>query len=133
MPKMSHKEISVSGVANERWVAALQTQGTYVTCLPLAAYLGYNPAQHYSFNAFKTGGVGKADVCMQIFHSRHGIFPEHINISCKKLMAETHNGFGHIHKTTVASYRNKWKFDDIIERCLNVLFVLYLVYLIQLF
>ena len=120
MSKMSHKEISASGIANERWVVSLLTQGTHLTHVPLASFLGFNPGKHYSFTAFKTGGVGKTDVIMQLFHDRHGIFPEHINISCKKLMADNHNGFGHIHKTTIASYKQKWGFDNIIERCLNV-------------
>ena len=35
-------------------------------------------------------------------------------------MAEDHNGFGHIHKSTIASYKKKWGLDDIVERCLNV-------------
>ena len=118
--KMSHKEISVSGLANERWVASLLTQGTNMTHLPLARFLGFDPNKHFSFNAFKTGGVGKTDVIMQIFQSQHGVFPTHVKLSCKKLMAESHNGFGHIHKTTIASYKHKWQFDDIIERCLNV-------------
>ncbi len=96
------------------------TQGTAYTYLPLARHLGYSPNKYHSFTAFKTGGVGKTDVIMQMFHSRHAMFPDQINISCKKLLAENHNGFGHIHKTTIASYRNKWRFDDIIERCLNV-------------
>jgi hypothetical protein len=117
---MSHREISVSGIRNERWLASLLTQGTHDTCLPLAHYLGYSPNRFYSFNAFKAGGVGKTDVIMQMFHSRSAMFPEQINISCKKLMAENHNGFGHIHKTTIASYQRKWNFDGIIERCLNV-------------
>jgi len=117
---VNHREISQSGVANERWVVSLLTQGTSFTHLPLARLLGFSSNEHFSFNAFKTGGVGKTDVIMQIFHSRGGIFPTHVNISCKKLMAENHNGFGHIHKTTIASYQQKWKFDSIIERCLNV-------------
>lgn len=117
---MNHKEISLSGIANERWVASLLTQGTYHTHLSLARHLGWDSSKDFSFNAFKTGGVGKTDVVMQIFHSRNGIYPTHVNISCKKLMAESHNGFGHVHKTTIASYRKKWGFDDIIERCLNV-------------
>tara|TARA_B100000131_G_C17942399_1_gene542898 strand:- start:44 stop:808 length:765 start_codon:yes stop_codon:yes gene_type:complete len=117
---MSHKEISVSGVQNERWVASLLTQGTPHTCLSLARHLGWSPNKYHSFNAFKTGGTGKTDVMMQMFYSRSAMFPKQINISCKKLMAESHNGFGHIHKTTIASYKKKWEFDDIIERCLNV-------------
>tara|TARA_Y100000593_G_scaffold94509_1_gene193946 strand:- start:2124 stop:2888 length:765 start_codon:yes stop_codon:yes gene_type:complete len=117
---MSHKEISVSGVQNERWIASLLTQGSSNTHLSFASYLGFNQAKHYSFSAFKAGGTGKTDVIMQMFHSRSGFFPEQINISCKKLMAESHNGFGHIHKTTIASYQKKWNFDNIIERCLNV-------------
>ena len=117
---MNHREISLSGVENERWVVSLLTQGTPHTHPALAKYFGWDPNKHFSFNAFRTGGAGKTDVIMQLFHSRHGIFPDHINISCKKLMAESHNGFGHIHKSTIASYKNKWKFDNIIERCLNV-------------
>tara|TARA_Y100000034_G_scaffold134734_1_gene204031 strand:+ start:4831 stop:5595 length:765 start_codon:yes stop_codon:yes gene_type:complete len=117
---VNHREISQSGIANERWIVSLLTQGTPFTHLSLARHIGYDSTKHFSFNAFKTHGVGKTDVIMQIFHSQRGIFPKHINISCKKVMAENHNGFGHIHKSTIASYKNKWKFDNIIERCLNV-------------
>jgi hypothetical protein len=120
MPKMSHREISLSGVQNERWIVSLLTQGSSFTYLPFARHLGWDPNKHFSFNAFKTGGVGKTDVAMQMFHSRTGIFPDHAYLSCKKLMAESHNGFGHIHKSTIASYKDKWMFDNIIERCLNV-------------
>ena len=120
MPKMTHKEISLSGIQNERWVVSLLTQGTSTTHLPLARYLGYNPNKYSSFNAFKTSGTGKTDVIMQMFHSRQMLYPDQITISCKKLVADNHNGFGHIHKTTIASYKQKWGFDNIIERCLNV-------------
>jgi len=116
---MNHREIAQSGIRNEEWVAKLLTIGSPECHLPFAFHLGYNPNVHSSFNAFRLGGTGKSDICFQkFFHT--GKYPEQLYISCKKLDAEDHNGFGHIHKSTIASYRRKWKFDDIIERCLNV-------------
>ncbi len=116
---MNHKEIASVGIQNEHWVAGLLTQGTTDCCLPFARYLKWDPDQHRSFNAFRLGGTTKSDVCFQkFFHA--GKYPEQVFISCKRLVAEDHNGFGHIHKSTISSYRTKWQFDDIIERCLNV-------------
>ena len=116
---MDHSQIARVGIQNEEWVAKLLTNGTAECLPPLAKHLGWNPDNHKSFNAFRLGGSIKADICFQkFFHS--GKYPEQVLISCKRLDAEDHNGFGHIHKSTIASYRKKWGFDDIIERCLNV-------------
>ena len=116
---MNHKEIARAGIANEEWVANLMTKGHPICHRPLAEYLGWDPNTHASFNAFRLGGTTKADICFQKFFYT-GKYPEQELISCKRLLAEDHNGFGHIHKSTIASYRKKWGFDDTIERCLNV-------------
>mgnify|MGYP001378126359 FL=1 len=116
---MNHSEIARVGIANEEWVSRLLTNGTPDSFTPFAAHLGWDPSVHKSFNAFRLGGSSKADVCFQKFFYTSK-YPEQEMISCKRLMSEDHNGFGHIHKSTIASYRKKWGFDDIVERCLNV-------------
>ena len=116
---MNHSEIARAGIQNEEWVADLLTKGHPECRRSFAEYLGWDPNLHASFNAFRLGGVTKADVCFQKFFYK-AKYPEQELISCKRLVAEDHNGFGHIHKSTIASYRSKWGFDETIERCLNV-------------
>ena len=116
---MDHSEIARSGIANEQWVANLLTHGGSDCLTSFAMHLGWDPTIHKDFSAFRIGGSTKADICFQKFFYTNK-FPDQEMISCKRLMAEDHNGFGHIHKSTIASYKKKWGFDDIVERCLNV-------------
>ena len=116
---MDHRQIARAGIENEEWIATVLTKGHPECRRSFAEYLGWDPNEHSSFNAFRLGGVAKADVCFQKFFYK-AKYPEQELISCKRLVAEDHNGFGHIHKSTIASYQKKWGFDETIERCLNV-------------
>ncbi len=116
---MNHREIARAGIENEEWISHLLTRGHDKCHRPFVEYLGYDPNEHSSFNAFRLGGSTKADICFQKFFYT-GKYPVQELISCKRLVAEDHNGFGHIHKSTISSYIKKCVFENIIERCLNV-------------
>jgi len=116
---MNHGQIAQSGLDNEIWFAELFNLYTKSpTVKSLMALMGWDLSRHRRVSAYRKGGNGKADVGVD-FWRRHN-WPDTIYVSCKKIDNSNPNGFGHIHKSTVHSYQTKWRFDDIIKRCLNV-------------